>query len=371
MNVTAVILAAGKGARFGGDKVLARLGGKPVWRWSFEAYLDHPGVASVGIVASSENISAIRALAPEAEFVVEGGETRQQSSRIAALTASSDVVLIHDGARPFVSPLVIDRVIEAVGRSEAAAPAVKASDTLRFVSDGSLLDREQVVGMQTPQGALRSRLLEAHAKVSDEFTDELGLVQAIGLEPELVEGDPANFKITTLDDLAKARGIVGFAETRTGLGYDIHAFSADPSRPMMLGGVSFDGPGLEGHSDADVLLHAAVDAILGAAGLGDIGVHFPNTDERWRGEPSLTFLRHAAELVRAEGWQIINLDISLLAETPKVMPRASEIRTTIATALRIESSRVSVKATTNEKLGAIGRSEGIAAFAVATLREAL
>lgn len=367
MKVSAVILAAGSGTRFGGDKLLARLGGKPVWRWSFDTFLAHPRVASVGIVCSAENIEAIRALAPEAEFVVVGGETRQISSRIAAENASSDIVLIQDAARPFVSPEVIDRVIDATLRAHAAAPAVKITDTLR--QHGALLDRDQIVGMQTPQGGFRDRLLDAHARVTDHFTDELGLLQAIGVEPELVEGDPANFKITTPDDLAKARGIVGFVETRTGLGYDIHAFSSDPTRTMWLGGVSFEGPALDGHSDADVVLHAVVDALLGAAGLGDIGQHFPNTDERWRGEPSTTFLRHAASLVAGEGWQVVNLDISLLAETPKVMPKALEIRTAIATVLEIEVGRVSVKATTNEKLGSIGRSEGIAAFAVATIRE--
>lgn len=371
MKATAVILAAGKGVRFGGDKVLARLGGKPVWRWSFDAFLAHPGVSSVGIVASPTNIEGIRAEAPEAAFVVVGGETRQDSSRIACENASDEVVLIHDAARPFISSEVIDRVLEAALRGEAVAPAVGVHDTVRQVSSSGvlLLDRTELVGMQTPQGASRARLLEAHG-CSDAFTDEMGLFEALGVTPTLVEGDSRNFKITSSEDLAKARGLLGYVETRTGLGYDIHAFSTDPARPMWLGGVEFEGPGLEGHSDADAVIHACVDALLGAASLGDIGQHFPPSDPRWKNEPSSTFLSFAASLLKEAGWAVVNLDISIVAERPKVMGRSSEMKAAMASSLGIEPSRIGIKATTNEGLGAIGRGEGIAAFAVATIREA-
>ena len=335
MGVTAVILAAGRGERFGSDKVLARLGGKPVWRWSFETLLSHPAVSSVGIVASETNINSIRPLAPEAAFVVTGGATRQESSRIAAEAAAGDILLIHDAARPFVSHGLIDGVLAAINQGSAR----------------------------------RADLLTAHSQNQGDFTDELGLLDSAGFSVQLTPGDPQNFKITTSDDLAKARGIVGFVETRTGLGYDIHAFSHDANRPMMLGGVRFEVTGLEGHSDADVLLHAATDALLGAASLGDIGVHFPNTDPRWKGEPSLTFLRHAASLVREAGWEIVNLDVAVIAEQPKIMKKSLEIRQNMADALAVEVGRVSVKATTNERLGSLGREEGIAAFATATIRE--
>lgn len=371
MGVTAVILAAGRGERFGSDKVLARLGGKPVWRWSFETLLSHPAVSSVGIVASETNINSIRPLAPEAAFVVTGGATRQESSRIAAEAAAGDILLIHDAARPFVSHGLIDGVLAAINQGSAGAPAVRVSDTIRHLDEAgaTLLDRENLFGMQTPQGARRADLLTAHSQNQGDFTDELGLLDSAGFSVQLTPGDPQNFKITTSDDLAKARGIVGFVETRTGLGYDIHAFSHDANRPMMLGGVRFEVTGLEGHSDADVLLHAATDALLGAASLGDIGVHFPNTDPRWKGEPSLTFLRHAASLVREAGWEIVNLDVAVIAEQPKIMKKSLEIRQNMADALAVEVGRVSVKATTNERLGSLGREEGIAAFATATIRE--
>jgi 2-C-methyl-D-erythritol 4-phosphate cytidylyltransferase/2-C-methyl-D-erythritol 2,4-cyclodiphosphate synthase len=259
-------------------------------------------------------------------------------------------------------------VIEAIGRCGAAAPAVPIADTLRIESGGAyeLIDRSKTVAMQSPQGALRERLLNAHSAASQIHTDEIALV---GQPFELVPGDPGNFKITTAADLERARAMVGSMETRTGIGYDIHPFSTDASRPLMLGGVRFeDAPGLEGHSDADVVIHAAVDALLGAAGLGDIGQHFPNTDPRWRGEPSLTFLRHAAAELLRSGWSVVNLDITMIAEKPKVMPRSGEVRGCLATALGIEVGRVSFKATTNEGLGSLGRGEGIAAHAVATIR---
>jgi 2-C-methyl-D-erythritol 4-phosphate cytidylyltransferase/2-C-methyl-D-erythritol 2,4-cyclodiphosphate synthase len=196
----------------------------------------------------------------------------------------------------------------------------------------------------------------------------MALVEALGVHPEIVQGEPNNFKITTPEDLARARAIASPAEVRVGIGYDIHPFSDDPSRKLFLGGVHFpDHRALDGHSDADVVLHAATDALLGAAGLGDIGQHFPNTDPRWRGAPSLTFLHHAGVLLAEAGWRIVNLDLTAIAESPKIMKKAPEIRSAIAQCLGIEDSRVSIKATTNERLGSIGRGEGIAAFATASI----
>jgi 2-C-methyl-D-erythritol 4-phosphate cytidylyltransferase/2-C-methyl-D-erythritol 2,4-cyclodiphosphate synthase len=264
---------------------------------------------------------------------------------------------------------LIDRVIAAASEHGAAAPAIPVVDTLRNVS-GEVVDRTRLVGMQTPQASQLEAFLLSHEKSTLEVTDDIALLEQVGMKAVIVPGESANFKITTEDDLAKARGIAGFRETRSGFGYDIHRFSQDPDRPMMVGGVMFDGPGLEGHSDADALLHAVVDSVLGAAGLGDIGVHFPNSDPRWHNKPSIEFVHYAADLVGRDGWQITNIDATIVAEHPKVMSRAQEIRVAIAEGLGIAAARVSVKATTNEMLGAIGRGEGFAAFAVATLVEA-
>jgi len=372
LKTYAAILAAGSGSRFGCDKTQALLGRKPLWRWSFDAYAAHPAVSGVVLVGSEANLASFGGVS--ALRAVRGGATRQQSSLAAlqALPPDAEAVLIHDAARPFVSSQLISRVFDAVSRSGAAAAAVPVVDTIKQVSESGIvtLDRSRLVSMQTPQGAKVELLRRAHASSGAGATDDLALIEAIGVHPELVEGDPLNFKITTPDDLSRARALIGSPETRTGIGYDIHRFSDDPGRTLMLGGVAFpDNAALDGHSDADVLLHAATDALLGAAGLGDIGQHFPNTDPRWAGEPSLTFLRHASLLLSESGWRVVNLDVTLIGESPKIMGRAEEIRARIGETLGIESSRVSVKATTNERLGAIGRGEGIAAFAIATIRE--
>lgn len=369
MKVGAVILAAGKGTRFGGDKIRARLRGKPVWRWSYDALLAHPKVDQVVLVCPAEHYDNYSAEVVEGK-VVAGGESRRESCAIGvAQLDDCDIVLVHDAARPFVSAELIDTILEATLKSGAAGPAIPITDTLRNL-EGEVVDRSQLVGMQTPQGAKVSDLLKAHSTVLGDVTDDLALLQGIGLEPTIVEGDPINFKITTEDDLAKARGIAGFRETRTGLGYDIHQFSNDPARPLFVGGVEFEGAGLDGHSDADALLHAVVDSLLGAASLGDIGQHFPNTDPEWKDRASVDFLTYAAKLVGEHGWKVVNVDATVVAERPKVMAQALAIRTLIAQAIGCPVGSVSIKATTNEKLGAIGRSEGLAAFAVATLTEA-
>lgn len=370
MRVVAAILAAGRGSRFGGDKTQVALGGRPVWRWSYDTYASHPAVDGVVLVGSETNLANLRA-AEGALAVVSGGETRQDSSRAALEAAGdADVLLVHDAARPFVTPGVIRDVVAAIAERGAAAAGVPVTDTIKRVVDGRVetVDRAPLWAMQTPQGARTELLREAHARADSAQTDEMALIEALGVHPLIVPGDPTNFKITTPEDLARAQAFTGPPETRTGFGYDIHPFSDDPTRTLYLGGVAFpDHPALDGHSDADVLLHAATDALLGAAGLGDIGQHFPNTDPRWRGEPSLTFLRHAGSLLADDGWRIVNLDMTAIAESPKIMRRADEIRQTVGAALGIEAGRVSVKATTNERLGTIGRGEGIAALAVATI----
>jgi 2-C-methyl-D-erythritol 4-phosphate cytidylyltransferase/2-C-methyl-D-erythritol 2,4-cyclodiphosphate synthase len=342
------------------------LGGKPVLLWSIETFLSHPRVEEV-ILVGSANLD--QASLPSSVRKIQGGSTRAESSRKALEAVSSDVeyLLVHDAARPFVSHDLIDRVIEGLLELGASAPAIPVSDTIRNTQDGlTLVDRAHLIAMQTPQGARVDLLRQAnyHPGATDEMSQ-------LDIEWKVVAGDQDNFKITTQADYIRAQRMVNtFPEYRTGLGYDVHRFSSDPARPLWLGGVHFPGSvGLEGHSDADALLHAAVDALLGAAALGDIGQHFPPTDARWKDEPSLTFLRHAKRLLTDAGWTIVNLDLAVVAEAPKLMPRSGEIREAIANALEIGADRVSLKATTNEGLGAIGRKEGIAAFATATIRK--
>jgi 2-C-methyl-D-erythritol 4-phosphate cytidylyltransferase / 2-C-methyl-D-erythritol 2,4-cyclodiphosphate synthase len=360
-----VILAAGSGTRFGRDKAVHSIRGKPIWRYSYETFLAHPRIARVVLVASEANRDAIAA---EGVPVVLGGKTRAESSRIGVSQSFyEDIVLVHDAARPFVSADVIDRVLDGIERAGAAAPCLNVTDTIRHQLTGDTVDRDLLRAMQTPQGGLVSLM---NALPAEEATDEMELFHRAGLPFELVSGEVDNFKVTHASDLRRVSAVLGPPETRTGLGYDIHACSDDPDRVLMLGGVAFpDHPALDGHSDADVICHAVCDAVMGAIALGDIGEHFPNTDPAWKGKSSLFFLEMAASLICQKGWRIVNIDVSVLAETPKIMKRASEMRSAMATALGTTPDRLSVKATTNEKLGAIGRSEGIAAFATATLAQ--
>ena len=371
MRAVAAVLAAGRGERFGADKTEVILGGRPVWQWSFDTYLTHPKISRVILVTTEAKKESLKQLVGDRATVIVGGQTRQASSK-AAVEAAGDAthILIHDAARPFISHEIISRTLEAVEQSGAAAAALPVRDTIKEVGPDGVrtLDRSRLVAMQTPQAASIELINRAHLVVNSEFTDEMALLESIGVNPTIVKGEPNNFKITTQEDLARAHALIGTPETRTGIGYDVHPFSDDPNRVLILGGITFPNHrALDGHSDADVLLHAATDALLGACGLGDIGQHFPNTDPKWKGAPSMTFLSYAAKLLASAGWRIVNIDLTAIAESPKIMKRALEIRSAIAEALSIDVSRVSIKATTNEQLGAIGRGEGIAAFATASV----
>ncbi len=366
MRTVAVLLAAGRSERFGSDKLWIELDGAPLWTRSYQTLLRHEMVDGVGIVCGEGLVGQFQGHAPEALFVVEGGATRTQSARngFDARPGWAEAVILHDAARPFVESVTIGGVILGIKAHGAAFPAIEVTDTIKQREGGSYktLDRTKLVAVQTPQGATVELFQKAFAS-GLEATDDAALLEAVGIEAIVFPGFAENIKVTTWSDLRHE-----MAETRTGHGYDVHRFSDDPKRKLWLGGVEFEGPGLEGHSDADALIHAVVDALLGAASLGDIGDHFPNTDPRWKNEPSATFLKESARMLAINGWDVVNIDISVIAERPRLSGRRDEIRTVIASLAAISLDRVSVKATTNEGLGSIGRGEGVATFAVATIK---
>lgn len=379
-GTVALVVAAGRGHRFGGElpKQYRRLAGKPLLRHCLERFLAHPGIDAVRVVTNP----ADAALYVEATAgltlldAVPGGATRQQSVRNGLESLAADPparVLIHDAARPFVAAPMIDRVLAALARSPGAIAALPVVDTMkRAAANGPRIEattsRERLWRAQTPQGFRFTEILAAHrAAAAVDLTDDAAVAEAAGLAVELVEGTEENFKVTSEADLQRAeRFLAGAWEFRNASGYDVHRFA--PGDFVTLCGVRVPHDrSLEGHSDADVGLHALTDAILGAIGAGDIGQHFPPSDPTWRGADSARFLAHAGELVAGRGGRIVNLDVTVICERPKVGPHREAMRRRIAEILRIELDRVSVKATTTEGLGFIGRAEGIAAQATATV----
>ncbi|MFN3690613.1 MAG: 2-C-methyl-D-erythritol 2,4-cyclodiphosphate synthase, partial [Fimbriimonadales bacterium] len=306
-----------------------------------------------------------------------GGATRQQTvgNALAHLPEGVRFVAVHDAARPLVSHALLDRLIETARQHGAAVPALPVQDTLkRAANDMQVLEtlpREGLYRVQTPQIVRADWLLEAHRRAAeagfDAATDDAQLLERAGYPVHLTLGDPRNIKLTTPDDLSLLRLYAGEgALTRAGIGYDIHPLTE--GRTLMLGGVGIDYPlGLQGHSDADVVVHAICDALLGAAALGDIGHHFPNSDPRWKDAPSLLFLRHVGALLHQHGWRPLHLDAMVVAESPKLAPYVPAMRTHIAQALSILPEQVSIKATTNEGMDAVGARRAIACYAVATI----
>lgn len=380
MTVTALIVAAGTGRRAGSTmpKQYQPLGGKPVLRWAVEALASHPGVDSVRIVAGAGQSEPFEAATASLEVgaPITGGATRQESVRLGleALAAHGppDIVLIHDAARPFCPPQVIDRLLKALARSEAAVPALPVLDTLMRGKGrqlGNCVDRTHLNRVQTPQAFRFARILEAHRlKAAESFSDDATLARAAFVPVVQVDGDESLAKLTYPGDFDRAEeGLRSRLVPRTGIGFDVHGFAG--KGPLMLGGVEIPhSRGLAGHSDADVVLHAIADALLGAAGLGDIGEHFPPSDPQWKGASSDRFLAHAAELVRARGGIVDHVDCTVICEEPRVGPYRSAIRTRIAGILGLDEGSVSIKATTSDGLGFTGRREGIAAQAIATIR---
>ncbi len=375
MTTTALIVAAGKGERLGGGipKQYRLLGGKPVVRHAVEALASHPAIGSVRVVVGSGQ----QALAGEAlsgldvGALIEGGAERADSVRAGLAEAEGDAVLVHDAARPFCPHPVIDRLLAPLEFFDGAAPVLEIRDTLARASDRleQAVDRNGVVRVQTPQAFRLTALRGAYDRWSGPApTDETTVARAAGLKVAAVEGDSALEKITSPADFERAeQWLASRLVTRTGTGFDVHAFAGEG--PIMMGGIAIPHPrGLAGHSDSDVVLHAITDALLGAAGFGDIGEHFPPSDSQWQDAPSELFAARAAELIAKSGGRIDHVDCTIICEEPKVAPHRLTIRAKVAAILRIREDQVSIKATTTEGLGFTGRREGIAAQAVATIR---
>jgi 2-C-methyl-D-erythritol 4-phosphate cytidylyltransferase/2-C-methyl-D-erythritol 2,4-cyclodiphosphate synthase len=375
MTLTALIVAAGKGERVGGavPKQYRLLGGKPVLRWAVESLIRHPAVQATRVViGQDQQENASRALQGlDIGELIEGGAERADSVQAGLATIISDAVLVHDAARPFCPAAVVDRLLASLEFYEGAAPVLPIGDTLARIGQtlDAPVDRSGLVRVQTPQAFRTAALKSAYDQWSESSpTDETTVVRAAGMTVAAVEGDPALEKLTLPADFDRAeQWLAGRLSPRTGMGFDVHAFAG--KGPVMLGGIEVPhSRGLAGHSDADVVLHAITDALLGAAGLDDIGRHFPPSDPRWRDASSSLFLAHAVELVRARGAIIDHVDCTIIGEEPKVEPHRAAMRERIAGIAGLSIDQVSIKATTTEGLGFTGRREGIAAQAVASIR---
>jgi len=371
MTTAAIIVAAGRGTRAGGDmpKQWQMLGGRPVLAHTLAAFQKHVNIDHIVLVIHPDDTARTDDITAQ---IVTGGATRQASvsAGLAAIAGQFDHVLIHDAARPFVTEAVIDRVLATLQTHQAAAPAVPVVDTLWQGRDGhvtGLTPRDGLFRAQTPQGFHLDALLKAHATADASATDDVAVAQAAGLTVAIVEGDPDNMKITSPDDMTRAEKRMGQTmDIRTGNGYDVHRFGAGDH--VWLCGVKVEHDrSLQGHSDADVGMHAITDAIYGALGAGDIGQHFPPSDAQWKGAKSDIFLRHAVDLATSRGFKISNVDCTLVCEYPKIGPHQNAMKEALCHIMSLPVDRISVKATTSEQLGFTGRREGIAAIATTTL----
>ena len=385
----ALILAAGRGERFGraGGKLWSLVGGVPVWRWAVSAFHEHPEVDHIVLVGREQDLPRLREQTEPLDkvvAVVRGGRERWESVQrgLEVFPVQDRWVLVHDAARAAVSSELISRVLHATRQTGAAIPALRVPDTVKWVNAAGVVQQTlprtrrgngeewRLMAVQTPQGFAVDILREAYERYDFSKgapTDDAMLVERF-YPVNVVPGDPRNIKLTYPEDLARLEAILlEGGETRTGFGYDVHPFAE--GRRLMLGGIHIPAPrGLAGHSDADVVLHAITDALLGAAGMDDIGTHFPNTDPAYRDADSAELLRLAWAQVRERGWGLVNVDVTVLAETPRLRPHVPAMRERIASVLQVDVDRVNIKATTSERMGFIGREEGIACYAIATLR---
>ena len=375
MTVTALIVAAGSGSRMGGDtpKQYRPIAGKAVLAHAVDALASHPRIDAVRVVIGTGQEEMAREALDGRDVgdLIGGGAERSDSVRAGLDAIPDGIVLVHDAARPFCPHDVIDRLLDALDSGDGAVPVLATPDTLARGTGQleEMVERKDMVRVQTPQAFhvedLRYALTESGLRKA---TDESSLLVAAGLKVVTVEGDPMLDKLTSPADWERAEQLqTARLISRTGMGVDVHAFAG--KGPVMLGGIELPHDrGLAGHSDADVVLHAITDALLGAAGLGDIGQHFPPSDPQWKGASSDIFLSHAAGLIRHMGGIIDFVDCTLICEAPKLSPYRDAMRSRIAEILGLSLSRVGIKATTTERLGFTGRGEGIAAQAVATIR---
>jgi 2-C-methyl-D-erythritol 4-phosphate cytidylyltransferase/2-C-methyl-D-erythritol 2,4-cyclodiphosphate synthase len=382
--VAAVVVAAGRGVRAGGDvpKQYRHIASGPVIRPSLAVFATHPEISAVQPVIHPDDMPLYQPASKGLALLepVFGGATRQASVRagLEALAAHSpEIVVIHDAARPFASPAMVTRAIAAAAKSGAAVPTMRVTDTVKTVdASGGVtgtIDRAPLRLVQTPQAFAFSSLIDAHRRAlaagREDFTDDAALAEWAGLKVATFEGEAGNVKLTTAEDFfrAQAAELAGLGDVRTGFGFDVHQFAEGDH--VWLGGVRIPHTrSVTGHSDADVVLHAVVDALLGALAEGDIGVHFPPSDPQWRGASSDRFLAFAVERVRARGGRIAHLDVTIVCEAPRIGPHRDSMRARIAEIAGVAVARVAVKATTSEKLGFTGRGEGIVAFANATVQ---
>ncbi|MGN6767498.1 MAG: bifunctional 2-C-methyl-D-erythritol 4-phosphate cytidylyltransferase/2-C-methyl-D-erythritol 2,4-cyclodiphosphate synthase [Rhizobiaceae bacterium] len=385
-RIAVVLVAAGRGERAGsaeGPKQYRPIGGRAVIARTLDIFLDHPEIAAISI-AIHPGDAALFAEAvgqlPDHVFTVPGGTTRQASTLLALRRLEAldpEIVLIHDAVRPFVSPELVAGVIEKAKSGVGALPALAISDTLKRAGpDGRIagtVERAGLFAAQTPQGFPFRAILDAHERAAEnsrnDFTDDAAIAEWAGMPVEIVTGSPDNVKLTWARDIAMADeklSRAAFPDVRTGNGYDVHAFG--PGDHVTLCGIAVPyEKTLSGHSDADVGLHALTDALLATCGAGDIGTHFPPSDPQWKGAASRLFVEHAVGIVRDKGGRIANADVTLICEAPKIGPHRERMVEALGAMLDIAPERISVKATTNEKLGFIGRSEGIAAIATASV----
>lgn len=360
-------------------KAWVPLAGRPLLSHALEAFRTHPAVSEILLVVAPDDAERARRLIAAGpshvtEKVVVGGEQRRDSvwQGLQQVTAGTEMTLIHDAARPLVSHRVIDRCLEAIRQYGAAVVCCPVADTIKRAGpDGQVaatVVRDALWGAQTPQGGRTALLLEAYAQAVEgqwTVTDDAGVIERAGRRVQIVEGDAMNFKITRPEDLALAERLLSPAP-RTGFGYDVHRLVE--GRPLVLGGVSIPhAAGLLGHSDADVVTHAIMDALLGAAALGDIGQHFPDTDTEYRGISSLALLAAVAGKLAGAGYQVVNVDATIVAQAPRLAAHLDGMRARIAGVLEVAPARVSMKATTTEGLGFAGEGAGMAAYATATI----
>jgi 2-C-methyl-D-erythritol 4-phosphate cytidylyltransferase/2-C-methyl-D-erythritol 2,4-cyclodiphosphate synthase len=385
-TIGVVVVAAGAGSRASADgdptpKQYRTIGGVPVLRMTIEAFLAEPAVHWIVPIIHPDHAQRFGALSIENGRVMPAvtGGAQRQASVLAGLQALAphrpDIVLIQDGARPFVDATIMGGVVAALAAHEGALPVVSVTDTIKRSLDGKTVasteDRRTLYAAQTPQGFRFPQILSAHmraARLPRDFTDDAEIAEWAGMSVALTAGSTRNIKITHPEDFARAERMLGGTamETRIGSGFDVHPF--EPGDAVWLGGVAIPhGARLKGHSDADVALHALCDAIYGALGEGDIGTHFPPSDPQWEGAPSSTFLAHAARLVAERGGRIVNLDITIVCEAPRIGPHVEAMKQAIGGVCGISAGRIAIKATTSERLGFTGREEGIVAMASASV----